>query len=219
MLDLPLIYQNFMSAVTFEADYETKQGKETLWIESRIYLEKLNEPHAQVLFTCISGNTIRVPSIQHLILQKEDCLSLSIPHSVTVDWDTASKRAILTEVYVPHHGFIPSWGVQLLLHVDDRFFKTGLNDTLQDAFLELDEQVGSELSLFVKVCYQCDYSYDAPPGTRDERENLQCFRDNPERLQEVKKMNKFASAEALRSGHFFVNSFHTCAAWRPWTAS
>lgn len=217
MLDLPLLSQNFVSASVFEAEYTTARGTETLLIETRTYMKKMNEPRVQLLFTVIDGMAVRAPSLYDLVLRNAECLSLSIPHSVMVEWNNVAKRAVLTEVYVPHHGSKPARSIKLLFRVDEQLFETELNDTLQDASEELDEQIGSQDALWFKVCYQCRYAYPKLNGPQDERENFQCYRDSPlEHFEEIKRLKKFASLEALHSGDFFVNAFHTCADWKRW---
>ena len=217
MLHLPLIYRNFVSAAVFEAEYTSAHGTQTLLIETRAYMKKMNESQTQSLFTVINGEAIQLPSLYNLVLRDPECLSLSIPHSLGTEWNGVTKRAVLTEVLVPHHGPKPgrSVNVKLLFSVDNQFFETDLNDTLQEAFIELDEQMGSSDALWFKVCYQCHYGFPKLNGPQDERENLQCFRDSPlEHFEEVKRLSKFASAAAQHSGDYFVNAFHTCAAWK-----
>ena len=220
MLDLPLVYQNFVSATISEAGYETMRGVQTLLIETRTYIKKMNESRTQMLFTRIDGEPVQVPSLYDLALRDAKCLNLSIPHSIMVEWNNVTLRAVLTEVIVPHHGPKSSRSIKLLLSVGERLFETDLNDTLQDAFEELDEQTGSQNALWFKVCYQCTYGYPKLNGPQDERENIQCFRDSPlGHLEEVKRLRKFASRDAHNSGDFFVNAFHTCAAWERWQAA
>jgi hypothetical protein len=217
MLDLPLIYQNFVSAAVFEAVYTTARGTQMLLIETRTYMKKMNGSQTQSLFTVIDGVAVREQSLYDLVLRDPECQSLSIPHSLGIEWNGATKSALLTEVLVPYHGPKPgrSVSVKLLFSVDNQFFETELNDTLQDAFIELDEQMGSSDALWFKVCYQCHYGYPKLEGPQDERENLQCFRDSPpEHFEEAKRLGKFATAAARQSGDYFVNAFHTCAAWK-----
>ena len=214
-MSLPLAYRNFVSTTAFSAAYVSSQGEETLCIETRTYLDKLNERYVQMLFTKIGGNRVQVPSIQHLILRDKDCLSLSIPHSVVIDWGMDKKQAEVTEVYVPHHGLTPRWSIGILLSVDGVSYQTGPNETLHEALVELDEQMETQQFLWIRTCYQCNYSFPRLSGIQDDRENLQCFRDSPlEHFEEVKRSKKFASLEALQSGDFFVTAFHTCAAWK-----
>lgn len=219
MIELPLSHSNFVSTAVFEADYATADGVETLCIEVRTYIKKLNASQTQMLFTMIDGREVRVSSIFDLILLDKKCLSLSIPHSVMIEWNNKSKRAILTEIYIPNHG--PQLGktIKLLLSVDGNLFETSSNDVLQDAFEELNELIAPQKASRLKICYQCNFSYPKLPGRQDERENLQCFRDNLEYFDEVKEAKKFASDKALNSGDFFVNAFHTCAAWKRWQPS
>ncbi len=217
MLDLPLLYRNFVSAAVFEAEFTTIYGTQTLLIETRTYMKKMNESQNQFLFTIINDKPVHVRSIVDLILHDPQCLSLSLPHSVVIELNGVAKRALLTEVYVPHRGAETNWSIRLALTVDGKDYQTGLNDTLQDSFGELHEQMGLPDASWVKICYQCNYVHGKLNGLQDERENLQCFRDSsPEHFEEARRLMKFASAEAWGSGDFFVTAFHTCAAWKRW---
>ena len=217
MLDLPLMYQNFVSASVCQAEYTTIHGTQTLVIETRTYMKRINESQTQRLFTMIDEEAVQVPSLIDLVLRDAECSSLSIPHSVVIELNGVTQRAMLTEIYTPHHGDNMNWSIKLLLAFDKQIFETEQNDCLQDAFVELGELVGSRDALWVKICYQCNYVHVKRSGIQDEREDLQCFRDSPPQLfEEAKRRLKFASAEAWASGDFFVNAFHTCAAWQRW---
>lgn len=202
--------RNFVIARSFEAIYRTRLGEHVLLWESR------TPPSGNALFfTVLDGQEIRVGSIHEFIQQHPECISLSIHHTMHVLWNGVSKKAGLDEIYVPDRTGRAYAMIKLRLVIDSAEFETEECSTLADAALELEEIIGSGVEWCLQTCFECDYCSSAFPSPASDRDDLRCFRDDPEAFMEVKRKQKFASAEARFSGHYFVNAFHTCAAWRP----
>lgn len=147
------------------------------------------------------------------------CLSLSIPHTLYVLWNSVPKAAELVETFVPAPASPSFVNVKLSLVVDGNVYETEACDTLTDAIWELDEAIGEEIEWLLQTCYDCLYSRPAFLTPVSDRDHMRCYRDVPEAFAEVRRQGKNASAEALHSGHYFVNVFHTCAAWQPGKSS
>lgn len=204
---------HFMAISNFEAIYCTTQHKQLLVWEMRTKYQWNIE-----FFTRINGRDVRVKSLQDFILSEPDAVSLAIPHRVNVLWNNKPEVAELLEIYtpmkVPHHPLMPKVWMNLKLTVGNMSYETTECDHFTEAIWELSELIGSETKWVLQTCHSCNFSYPAFPGPVSDRDDLRCFRDEPEAFIQIQEKGKYASLEALNSGDYFVNVFHTCAAWQ-----
>lgn len=205
---------HFMAISSFESIYCTTHDKQVLVWEMRTKYQWNRE-----LFTRINGRDVRVQSLQAFILSEPDSVSLTIPHRVNVLWNSKPEVAELLEIYSPmkgpHHPLMPKVWMNLKLTVGNMSYETKECDSFTEAIWELSELIGSEITWLLQTCDHCNFSYSAFPGPTSDRDDLRCFRDEPEAFIQMQEKGKFASSEALNSGDYFVNVFHTCAAWHP----
>lgn len=205
--------ENFVAVQTFEATYHDAVGELRLVVELR-----QNVKGHLSLFTKLRGQEIRVKSIQEFVKSQPDCISLSIPHHVHIQWKDKLQPAHLIEIYSPTFGSHPFTWCNLKLIIDKTSYETEECDSLTEAWWELHEMTQQEdKSWRLITCYDCFF---AQAGYlffgHDERDQLRCYRDAPaEVAEEVNENPKHAHKEALESGAYFVNAFHTCAAWEP----
>ena len=211
MQELPDYITGFTNFRIHEAIYQTKDKKETILLEFRLTV--LEE---DILFTVIDGKQIRVETIHHLVQALPALVSLSIPHSIRLLWNGVIKQGELVEIFSPSqdpkHPLIAS--LQLRLTLDDQTYETTICDNLQDAVQELEEMTEAEAQWWLCTCYHCHYSDHNRLYSLSDREYA-CYRDVPEALAEIRAKGKIASPEARRAGKYFVDAFHTCAAWKP----
>jgi len=201
----------FIAARTFTAIYRTRSGEQPLLFEVRRQFED-----QLLLFSIINGEAVRMKSVQDFILKRLECLSLSIPHHIPMQWQGVRKQAELVETFSRSENTNKPILLRLKLTVENKTFEAE-GDCLTEAIFELIEAIGPQIDWYLGTCYHCNYfgAFDAGPG-EDDREDLRCYRDAPhEQFLEVKKRAKFASLEAHCSGHYFVDAFHTCPAWTP----
>jgi hypothetical protein len=212
MAELPAYARNFMAASSFEATYRTDQGEQTLILEVR-----RTPDQGLLLFTVVDGQPVRVNSIHSFILTHPACRALSIPHTVGVLWNGTHKRAEFLEVYAPAPDPDPTYRVSIeaALTIEGTTYKSEACATLSEAMAELRDAIGPETDWWLLTCYHCDFQQPAFRFLVDDRDEMRCYRDAPEALfVEAKRRGKGASDEALYAGHYYVNAFHTCAAWR-----
>jgi hypothetical protein len=207
--ELPVYLRNFVAASAFEAVYITEQGEQTLLVEVR------RKPDGKMLlFTVVDGQQVREGSIQEFILTHQACKSLCIRHTVHVLWNSTPKTGELLEIFVPEQDVSRGISVRLRLTIASTAYETDACATLTEALMELDDVIGSETDWWLQICHDCYYSAPAFLFPVDDRDDLRCYRDAPDVVAEVRDKGKFASPEALYAGSYFVNAFHTCAAWR-----
>jgi hypothetical protein len=206
---------NFVGVYVFEAVCETGLGAETLLIESRI-----SASGKLLLFTVVNGQPMRGGSIQDLVLSYPQCLSLSIGHTLHISWNNAHKKAEVYEIYVPSHSKHNMINMKVRLHIDHMSYETEECETLTEAIGELKTLTGPQIAWWFQTCHHCLYSYPAFRGPGwDDRDHLRCYRDAPNELVQVQqKGQKFVDFDTMYAGSYFVNAFHTCAAWQPPTA-
>ncbi|MBN1120794.1 MAG: hypothetical protein JXJ17_06920 [Anaerolineae bacterium] len=211
MYDQSPYTQNFVSVSFFEAIYETDHAKQVLLWESRT-----DAQGKTTLFTVLDKQEVRVGSLQEFLLSQRINTTLSIRHSVNIILNSVSKKAELVEYFMTTSETPPhKVQTKLTLVVDDREYKTEECDTLTDAMWELHEIVGEDVEWSLCTCYDCFYCSQAFNSPRyDDRDGYRCYREDQIALNEVRQKHKFASADALLSGHYFVHAFHTCAAWK-----
>ncbi len=214
MSDLPASGRNFVGVSAVEAVYHAAQVSHRLLLELR-----RSADGTMRLFTEIGGQQIQARSIHEFILARSDCKSLAIPHRVRVLWQGVPRVADLLEVFIPRHDEAANIHVQLRLDMEGSTYETEPCATLSDAVRELRERFPADTEWWLQTCHHCAYSspFLLGPGW-DDRDDLQCYRDAREALAEVRWMGKFAGYDTLHAGDYFVNAFHTCAAWRPSTA-
>lgn len=208
--DKSLIDQNFVSVSVYNALYETEQGEQEIVLELRVKSDRSKQ-----LFTIIDSQHIYSDSIQALLLARPNCKLISISHSIVLVWNEEKKNATLVEAFCKDK-HTSKLCVILKMTCEGLTYETSECDTLSDAISELHELTGQSITWHLQTCYDCRLSDLAFLGPTDERDELRCYRDAPEALQEeVETKYKFASLEALNSGVYFVSAFHRCAAWKP----
>jgi hypothetical protein len=212
MKEIPVAFTaKFADFRVHTATYRTQQGETTILLEIRMMA---NEEH--LLFTMVGDQEIRVGSIYELLHTLPSLVSLSIPHEVHLLWNGEIKQAELTEIFRPRPsvGYPLFAALQLRLAIEDRNYETSLCNTLQDAVWELQEITKAQADWWLRTCYHCQYAGQARDYATSDREYW-CYRDVPDAFAEIQVKGKYASQEALFAGNYFVNAFHTCAAWRP----
>ena len=208
-VSIPDPIQSFSSFNKFWAIHHTERGEQTLLWESRTTTDE-----KRTLYTILNGQEVHVNSINEFLLTHSKCLSLSIPHDVQVLWNGKSQSAKLTETFSLQSESI-SVVINLCLVIDNSRYETEECDTLTDAIWELEERIGGGIKWWMQTCYHCLYSRPAFLVPVSDRDEMRCYRDVPDAFEEVKRQGKFASISALQAGHYFVDAFHSCAAWRP----
>ena len=208
-LPIPDLIRSFSSFNKFWAIHCTEQGEQTLLWESRTTTDE-----KFTLYTVLDGQEVRVNSISEFLFAHPKCLSLSIPHDIQVLWDGKSQSAELTEDF-SLQSEPSSVVIKLCLVIGNSRYETEECDTLTDAIWELGEIIDGDIKWWVQTCYHCIYSRPAFLVPMSDRDELRCYRDVPDAFEEVKHRGKFADASALHAGHYFVNAFHSCAAWKP----
>jgi len=210
MFELPIYARNFVAATAFEVTCSTEQGDETLLVESRRRLDG-----GMLLFTVIGGQQVQAHSLHELLLASHRCVALTIPHNIRVLWNGVSKSASLLEVLIPTREPLFQPSVKLQLTFDAATYATETCDTLYDAIRELEDILGGDVAMWFQTCIHCNYSWPAlyNPGWED-RNDYKCYRDTPEAHIEIRRNGKFASTAAQEAGDYYVDAFHTCAAWQ-----
>ncbi len=202
--------QNFVAAQAFEAAYEDTQGQQNIMLELRFKADE-----SCLLFTIVRDEPVYASSIHDFVLKCRDCTQLSIGHNLFVLWNGISKPAQLVEHFIPNRGK-PLVIIKTSLFIDGIVFESTDCDTLQDAIGELHDLTDAGISWQIKTCYHCKFCYLAFLGPQSDRDDYRCYRDAPEAFAEVQERGyKFASRASQIAGSYFVNAFHTCAAWEP----
>ncbi len=210
MEKLPEYAINFVSSHVQEAVYRTEHEEQIVLLESR-----QSPTEEEILFTIINGQEFRASSIHELVYALPSLVSLSLSHSVRLLWNGFIKKAVLVEIFTPSHTQRPPLAdLQLRLIIDDKSFQTTACDTLQDAVWELHELIGDEVKWWLYTCYSCQYSGYARDYLVSDRQYW-CYRDVPEAVSEIQAIGRAHRLRARWSGAYFVDAFHTCAAWRP----
>lgn len=207
------VYQNFVAVSGFEALYKTSQSSQTVIFELRVFRDE-----NLTLFTILDGQEIRETSIHSFVINQAECVSLQIEHPIRILWNGQPEKAALIEEFIraPLDKSTPIH-IRVGLKIGENFFQSDECDTLSDAIKELKEFIGDNTILRLQTCFECIFGWPAFRGPGwDDRNSWRCYRDvPPETFKEVLNKLKFASHEVFFSGHYFVNAFHTCAAWRP----
>lgn len=204
---------HFIATSNFEAKYYSKHGERVLLWEMRTRF-----PWGREFFARMDGRDIRVRSLQEFMLSESDSISMVVPHHVNILWNGTREVAELSEIFAPMDGplnpLMPKVWTNLRLTVGDMSYETTECDSFSEAIWELRELIGTKANWLLQTCCHCKFSYHAYHGPVNDRDDLRCFRDNPEAFAEIQKKGKFASIEALNSGDYFVNVFHSCAGWQ-----
>lgn len=211
MREFPSYANNFASFRVYEAIYRTAQKEEEILLEFR---GSANEE--ELVFTVIDNRPIRVGSIHELVHMLPELVSLSIDHSVRLVWNGEIKKVKLTEIFShsqdPNHPQVAS--MQLRLVVDGKSYETTVCDTLTDAIWELRELTEKVAEWDLYACFNCEYAGHAQEYSNSDRE-FWCYRDVPEAIAGIHAGVKYANQKARFAGRYFVDAFHTCAAWQP----
>ena len=208
-LSKPDHIQPFASFNKFWATHRTQHGEQTLLWESRRTIDE-----KQILYTVFDKDEVRVSSINDFLFAYPKCLSLSIKHNVNVLWNGELKHATLSEIFSLQSEPLRCV-LKLCLAIGDTRYETEYCDSLTDAIWDLDEIINDNVTWWLQTCYDCIYSRPAYLFPVSDRDEMRCYRDVPDAFEEVKNQGKFASNSALHAGHYFVDAFHSCAAWKP----
>lgn len=199
----------FVSINLFETVSQTDNGSQILLWESRITSDGY-----RLLFTRIDGIDVRVNSIYDFMLQRPSYSPLEIRHSVSLLWNALSIQAVLVEILILDiNDKLAPIHTKLRLETFDKIYATDDAISLTEAIWELHELVGEEADWSLQTCHECIYGWPAFRGPISDRDELRCFRDSPDAFAEREIKRKFASEAAFQAGDYFVNAFHTCAAW------
>lgn len=202
--------QNFIAAKVYEAVFKTQQAEEIITLELRTRSDRTT-----TLFTVIDNQETRAASIPSLLLIRPDCISLSIAHTLDVQWNDVRKKCTLTEIFLPewdNRSFVP---LKIALMVDDETYLTSVGISFTEVMSDLHDVIRPRINWRLVTCYDCKYSRPAFLGPTSDRDELRCFRDTPTAFRQIEQTAKFVSGELLHAGDYFVDAFHRCAAWPP----
>jgi len=117
-------------------------------------------------------------------------------------------------VYIGNEDGIPNTNGSLKIRLirDNLQFESEASDTLTDAICDIQEEVEPDVDLWLMTCFHCKFAGHALNYLVGDRE-FWCYRDAPEAFEDVLKRGKSAKMSSRFAGAFFVNAFHTCAAW------
>jgi hypothetical protein len=167
-----------------------------------------------IVFTKVGGQLARYDSLQELVLKQPNCRALIISHTLNILWNDTVHKATLYEILSPSEKKSGLVTVKLRLEVNDKEYETEECDSLTEARRHLVE-ISSPVTFQLQICADCCHSWPAVTGPGwDDRDELACYRDAPDAEAELVEKGKFASDEAAGAGEFFVNAFHSCAAWQ-----
>ena len=200
----------FMSVRAYRGQYETADGAQPLILEQRLL------PDGEMrVFTVLAGQPVRARSIQALMLERPEWVALRLAHTVDVLWKGRRHLAELEEAYLRAPGFSAHLAVALCLRIGGEVVATELCDTLSEALAELQALGAAGGGYRPVICHSCALSRPSltAPGW-DDRDDHQCFRDTPEAYASIGGDGRPVRGWGLHGGDYFVNAFHTCAAWR-----
>lgn len=202
--------RNFASFHVQEAIYRTEHKQEEILVETR-----MTALEDQLFFTIVNNQQIRASSIHKLVHLLPSLLSLDIKHSIRLLWNDEKRRAEIEEIFRPRQTSQNSLlaSSQLRLTVDNKTYETTICDTLMDAIWDLQEIIQSKAEIWLYTCFHCQYNGHAMNYLVGDREYW-CYRAVPEAFAEIRAKRKAASQSARFAGKYFVNAFHTCAAWQ-----
>jgi hypothetical protein len=210
MEKLPENAAHFVSSHIQEAVYKTEYEEQIILLESRQF-----PTEEELLFTIVNDQEFRVPSIHELVYALPSLMSLSLSHSIRLFWNGVIKKATFIEIFTPSRTQRPPLAdLQIKLAIDDKSFQTTICDTLQDAIWELHDLTRTEAEWRLYTCYHCQYSGQARDYLVGDRQYW-CYRDVPDAIAEIKARGKPIRSETRWAGAYYVDAFHTCAAWRP----
>lgn len=149
--------------------------------------------------------------------------AITILHHVRVKHDTVEEIGVLEEWLHPFGE--PTGGTvvyQLRLLITDRYFETPQRTSsgyfvvdFRNAIKDLQHRLGNELSLI--VCSFCNYliDYDSFGGTDYRHDQLYCFRDAPEALEEILRVYPRLQGQEslLLQGTADMDALHSCSAF------
>ncbi|MBX3065730.1 MAG: hypothetical protein KF726_22320 [Anaerolineae bacterium] len=201
--------KSFVSTHWYDAIYETPVEQISIIFEERIQADR-----SSLIFTRLNdGREIRASSIPDLVITNIDCISLSIKHEISVWWNGKTEKGQLEETFARSQEDSSNTSVTLVLNVRAGQYTTTACESFTEAMFELHNITPQEISWRLQTCFDCKFSYPAFTDPTSDRDELQCHRDAPLAFQEVQTKGKYASLAALHAGDYFVNAFHTCAAW------
>lgn len=211
MNDAPDNWNRFISSRYYRAKYKSDSGEEEIIIEVRA-----NAIDEFKFFSIVMGEKIVASYLMQFAMLLPNLISLEIPHSLQVMWSNNIYEAQLLEIFqvTETDSDSKSCTLRLELKVDQQVFQTEPCDTLQDAVWELDGLIGDQIQWQLRTCFHCYFSGHARDYITGDREYW-CYRDSsiyPERRNQWKSVDPKIRFDA----DFYVNAFHTCAAWRPY---
>lgn len=209
MEDNSQYWRHFVLSRHYFARVVNGEGTEKIVIE-----ERANALDEFEIYAIVKGEPIRARFFEEFAASLPGMRRLEIPHRIELVWDGEIRKADFIEVFKRSaegdgHAMIE---FSVVLKVGDNSYATEACDTLQDAIWELEETISHRATWRIRSCYHCFYSGHARFYATSDREYW-CYRDIPD-FPEWKSDWKGATPSERSSGHFYVNAFHTCAAWR-----
>ena len=201
----------FVSTRVYTAVCQRNGKEELILIESR-----QSELEKTLVFTVVDGKQIRIGSMLELVQSLPLLESLSMRHIIRVLWNNEFRDAELVETLVPSRvaddTSLPS--LKLALVLEGKTYETTLCDVLTDAYIEMHEMTEDVAAWRWCTCFCCRYARHARFYSNSDRQYW-CYRDVPDALAEIEAKGKSASSESRFAGNYYVDAFHTCAAWQP----
>ncbi len=194
----------------WEALYFGEQSCEAITIEMRV------TPQNRLVFAVIDKEPAEARSIQELVAERPDCREISMSHALKLILNGEAKAASLVERFIRDQTRPGLVGRQLVLTVDERRFESQICNSLTEAMFSLDDMLGSSAKWWLTICFDCRFSREARFVPLDDRDFLVCYRDFPNQLSQIEQLedSRKDATQLSDGGHFFVNAFHSCAAWK-----
>jgi hypothetical protein len=206
------------------------EGRETLQIEYRY--QQYSDHSWWDVIARIGEQEFRISdfkffcAVAALLNQLPDDCCLVIPHRVLVSWGNAVQIASLEEWLYPYLEDRTRGGeaggtvvYQLKLVMDNGTIQTSVLDQFGHKVIDIGsamEQLRRQLSedVRVQICYFCKYliEYNDYGGTDYRHDQLYCFRDTPDVLEQVMEVYPILRnhEHLLLHGTNDMDSFHGC---------
>jgi|SRR5579872_2843046 len=194
----------------WEALYYTDQSCERITLEMRVTRQE------RLILAAIGEQSVGARSIQELVALRPDCRELSISHALTLLLNGERKAATLLERFMRDETKPGSVGRQIILTVDKNRFESRICNSLTEAMFSLDDTLGASNKWWLQICFDCRFSREAKFVPLDDRDLLVCYRNFPDKLSQIEQLEDSHNDISPLSdqGHFFVNAFHCCGAWK-----